>query len=235
MGLVACANFTTNSPRHTLQAAQAQSVGRARGLRAGMEARALVRFTTLLVAVLAAAADMHYPRMGIHDGDNKVVWTSDCCDGDLVVIDFRDSHGDGNQGTGVLRLVNETSGAVATYEIGPFWGMHKAFGPYCAPPGRHSISFTSDGNEKETGVTVTDSFGLVRAKGGMADLPMEFNTSAPNKYCLADEDLPLEAQKEAARKAIAYKYQFYSRAEVERLGETAPFDLGYTVLVPVGG
>ena len=28
-----------------------------------------------------------------------------------------------------------------------------------------------------------DSFGLVRAKGGMADFPLAFSTGAPNKFC----------------------------------------------------
>jgi hypothetical protein len=48
-------------------------------------------------SAMILAAVPHWPRMGIHDGDNKIVWTSGCCDGDLVVIDFRDEMGDGNQ------------------------------------------------------------------------------------------------------------------------------------------
>ena len=46
-----------------------------------------------------------------------------CCDGDLVILDFRDEMGDGNQGSGLLKLNNNTDGTVATYEIGSFWGM----------------------------------------------------------------------------------------------------------------
>ena len=34
-----------------------------------------------------------WPNMGIHDGDNKVVWTVGCCDGDLITVDFRDEVG----------------------------------------------------------------------------------------------------------------------------------------------
>ena len=35
-----------------------------------------------LLAALAAGAP-HWPRIGIHDGDNKIVWSSGCCDGDV--------------------------------------------------------------------------------------------------------------------------------------------------------
>ena len=90
-----------------------------------------------LLATLILAAP-HWPRMGIHDGDNKLVWTSGCCEGDLVIIDFRDEQGDGNQGSGILTLNNSTNGAQLVYEIGPFWGLWKSFGPYCAPHGTHS-------------------------------------------------------------------------------------------------
>ena len=31
----------------------------------------------------ALASSPHWPRMGIHDGDNKIVWPTGCCDGDL--------------------------------------------------------------------------------------------------------------------------------------------------------
>ena len=38
------------------------------------------------------------------------MWRNGCCDGDLVVIDFRDEMGDGNQGSGLLKLTNYTTG-----------------------------------------------------------------------------------------------------------------------------
>ena len=50
-----------------------------------------------------------WPNMGIHDGDNKVVWTVGCCDGDLITVDFRDEVGDGNGGNGLLKIYNKTS------------------------------------------------------------------------------------------------------------------------------
>ena len=85
--------------------------------------------------------------------------------------------GDGNQGRGILRITNSSSGFVNTYELGAFWGMWKTFGPYCAPEGTHTFSYTSDANPSETTYTVTDSFGLVRAQGGMQDFPASFNTT----------------------------------------------------------
>ena len=124
-------------------------------------------FSLTSIATVAAFGDApHWPRIGIHDGDNRIVWTPGCCDGDLVVIDFRDEQADGNQGKGLLTLANSTSGEAATYEIGPFWGMWKSFGPFCAPYGTHTLSFTSDANTDETSVTIVDSFGLVRGRGG---------------------------------------------------------------------
>ena len=39
----------------------------------------------MLACFLAAALGApHWPRMGIHDGDNKIVWTAGCCDGDCA-------------------------------------------------------------------------------------------------------------------------------------------------------
>ena len=83
------------------------------------------------------------PRVGIHSGDNRITWPTGCCDGDQIIVDFRDEQGDGNQGSGLLRLNNGTSETVSTYEVGPFWGLWSTFGPYCAPPGEHSLAFTS--------------------------------------------------------------------------------------------
>ena len=91
--------------------------------------------------------------------------------------------GDGNQGSGLLTLANSTSGEAATYEIGPFHGLWSSFGPFCAPAGTHSIAFTSDSNPTETTVSIIDSFGLVRGRGGMQDFPITFNTSFPSRFC----------------------------------------------------
>ena len=91
------------------------------------------------------------------------MWRNGCCDGDLVVIDFRDEMGDGNQGSGLLKLTNYTTGDVSTYEIGSFWGMWESFGPFCAPAGEHSFTFTSDAQSTETTFSIIDSFGLVRS------------------------------------------------------------------------
>ena len=110
----------------------------------------------------------HWPRTGIYTGENAITWGTGCCDGDLVILDFRDEMGDGNAGTGLLHLSNASHGTVASYEIGPFHGLWRTFGPYCAPTGQHTLSFTSDANPIETTLTVIDSFGLVRGKAGSA-------------------------------------------------------------------
>ena len=134
-----------------------------------------------------------WPNMGIHDGDNKVVWTVGCCDGDLITVDFRDEVGDGNGGNGLLKIYNKTSGLTSSYYLGPFYGTWKAFGPYCAPqcpsenPNCHNLTFTSDANAHETTVTVTDSFGLIKGMGGMEDFPIAFSTIAPAKFCMAGQ------------------------------------------------
>jgi hypothetical protein len=183
---------------------------------------------------LVLASAPHWPRVGIHDGNNRIVWSKGCCDGDLVIIDFRDEQGDGNQGSGLLRLSNHSSGAVATYEIAPFWGLWKTFGPFCAPHGEHSMTFTSDAQESETSFTILDSYGLVKARGGMNDFPVTFNVSAPSRFCSDPHLLTEERSKERARKVIAYDLQFTPRAELQRTGwiEDCPYDNGYTVLPP---
>ena len=121
-----------------------------------------------------------------------------------------------------------------THMIGPFWGLWKSFGPFCAPAGRHSLTFTSDSNDVETTVKIVDSFGLVRAQGGMDDFPLEFNTSAPSKFCVpADLGVPTlseELKKERARKLIASTHQYIPRVELERKGFGVPSDQGYSVI-----
>jgi hypothetical protein len=56
--------------------------------------------------------------------------------------------------------------------------MWKSFGPYCAPAGEHTLAFTSDAQDTETTVSIIDSYGLVRGRGGMDDFPIRFNISA---------------------------------------------------------
>ena len=65
-----------------------------------------------LVVWAAVAQNEPWPNIGIHDGDNKIAWAADCCDGDTIVLDFRDEQADGNQGSGTLRLHNATDGTV---------------------------------------------------------------------------------------------------------------------------
>ena len=59
-----------------------------------------------------------WPRRGIHDGENRISWTPGCCEGDLVIIDFHDTQGDGNSGNGLLHISNSTSGYDSTYVLG---------------------------------------------------------------------------------------------------------------------
>jgi len=186
-----------------------------------------------LVVWAAVAQNEPWPNIGIHDGDNKIAWAADCCDGDTIVLDFRDEQADGNQGSGTLRLHNATDGTVRVHEIRPFWGMWKSFGPFCAPEGTHTMSFTSDANPTETTLTITDSFGLVRGAAGMFDFPISFNTTAPNKMCEAFDngtEFDLETQKKRARKVYHYSNQGVPRAELEERMDDNPFDYGFTVI-----
>ena len=161
----------------------------------------LLRVLAIVEIGYATAGAPHWPRIGIHDASNRISWPKGCCGGDLVIIDFRDEMGDGNQGSGLLRLMNHSGdGSTSTYEVGPFWGMWKTYGPFCAPAGSHTLSFTSDAEDQETSFTITDSFGLVRGLGGMHDFPITFNTSSPSRFCSDPHQLTEERQKENARK-----------------------------------
>ena len=40
-------------------------------------------------------------------GENRLTWPSGCCEGDLIIIDFRDEQADGNNGRGML-YINRT-------------------------------------------------------------------------------------------------------------------------------
>ena len=40
----------------------------------------------------------------LSSGENRITWPTGCCEGDLVVIDFYDQQGDGNEGEGMLSV-----------------------------------------------------------------------------------------------------------------------------------
>lgn len=194
---------------------------------------------SLLLWAACASGGFHWPRMGHNEGANRIAWTPGCCEGDLVIVEFRDENGDGNQGSGLLRLENASDGSTNTYNIGPFWDLWSTFGPYCAPAGEHSLTFTSDAEVIETTYRVIDSFGLVRAHGGMMDFPAKFNTTAPAKFCTpADHGAGQDGimnetlRKERARKLLAAHRQWVPRETLEREGLPVPFDEGLSALKP---
>lgn len=184
------------------------------------------------LALIGLALGSTWPRAGIHAGNNRITWPTGCCEGDLVVVDFRDEQGDGNQGSGMVRITNTSSGFVNTYDLTPFGGMWKTFGPFCAPEGTHTLSFTSDANPSETTVTVTDSFGLIRAAGGMMDFPMSFNTTSPSKFCMPSGGFSETEKIKRAKKLIAYHNQFTPREILESEGAKVPYDEGFSVHQP---
>ena len=83
--------------------------GRSAGLRMALRAP-LARRALLLLAVSAPSVARGeaeaYPNHAIHNNENRIAWTNGCCDGDLIVIDFRDEQADGNGGEGTLHLNN---------------------------------------------------------------------------------------------------------------------------------
>lgn len=177
-------------------------------------------------------------------------WPVGCCDGDLIVIDFRDEQADGNDGSGMLYLNNTF---VQSYRIqcarrgrltGPFCtplpserlhrfvrrrGMlgytWKSYGPFCAQEGWHNFTYTSDGNPEETFFTITDSYGLIKAQGGMDDFPVRFHTLAPSKFCVPDEGLSAELANKRNNKLFAYHDQFTPRDKLIEEGFGAPQDV----------
>ena len=40
----------------------------------------------------------------LSSGENRITWPTGCCEGDLVVSDFYDQQGDGNEGEGMLSV-----------------------------------------------------------------------------------------------------------------------------------
>merc|ERR1712166_533226 len=169
-----------------------------------------------------AFAPTAYPHLGIHTGENRISWPVGCCEGDLVVIDFRDEQADGNDGSGMLYLNNTY---VQSYRIqgqrGYTW---KSYGPFCAQEGWHNFTYTSDGNPEETVFTITDSYGLIKAQGGMDDMPVRFYTYAPSKFCVPDEGLTGDQSNKRNNKLFAYHDQFTPRAKLIEEGFGAPQD-----------
>ena len=92
------------------------------------------------------------------------------------------------------------------------------------PRGANSLALLA-----ETTITVTDSFGLVRAKGGMSDFPVSFNTGAPNKFCDPPGGLTDDQKIKRARKLVAYHDQFEPRPLLEQQGREVPQEQGLSV------
>jgi len=163
----------------------------------------------------------------IRSGHNRVSWSNGCCEGDLVIIDFRDEQSDGNAGSGML-YVNNTSvepNTVENYriegELGYTW---KSYGPFCAYEGWHNFTYTSDANPDETSFVITDSFGLVKAQGGMAALPLRFHTLKPSKFCTPAGGLTDDQQRKRIRKLIAAHDQARPRSQLLAEGLAVPQD-----------
>lgn len=73
--------------------------------RAPLARRALLLLAVYAPSVARGEAEA-YPNHAIHNNDNRIAWPNGCCDGDLIVIDFRDEQADGNGGEGTLHLNN---------------------------------------------------------------------------------------------------------------------------------
>jgi hypothetical protein len=93
-------------------------------------------------------------------------------------------------------------------ELGYTW---KSYGPFCAYEGWHNMSYTSDANPDETSFTITDSFGLIKAQGGMDALPLSFHTLKPSKFCTPEGGLDALQLRQRNRKLIAAHDQFTPR------------------------
>lgn len=190
---------------------------------AGVPGAAILAYLSLC-AHPAWARDA-YP---FRSGTNRVSWPNGCCEGDLIVIDFRDEQADGNGGTGMLYINNTaiTPNAVETYRIdGQLGYLWKSYGPFCAYEGWHNFSYTSDANPDETSFTITDSFGLIKAQGGMDALPIRFHTLKPSKFCTPDEGLDPLQLRQRNRKLIAANDQFTPRKQLLAEGWGVPQDV----------
>lgn len=148
-------------------------------------------------------------------------------EGDLIVIDFRDEQADGNSGNGILYLNNTTTDppTVETHRLqGQLGYMWKTYGPFCAYEGVHNLTFTSDANPEETSYVVRDSFGLVKAEGGMDSFPKRFYTMAPSKFCVPEppDQYTLKEQRQRNQKLIAFKDQEVPRDRLLQQGWGIP-------------
>lgn len=160
-------------------------------------------------------------------GHNRVSWPNGCCEGDLIIIDFRDEQADGNAGAGML-YINNTAAIPNTIEhyridgeLGYLW---KSYGPFCAYEGWHNLSYTSDANPDETSFVITDSFGLIKAKGGMDAFPVHFHTLKPSKFCTPDGGLDALQLRQRNRKLIAANDQYTPRNRLVEQGFGVPQD-----------
>ena len=180
-------------------------------------------FAAICISDAGANSDA-YP---IRSGPNRVSWTNGCCEGDLIVIDFRDEQADGNAGSGML-YINNTSqepNTIENYRIeGQLGYTWKSYGPFCAYEGWHNFSYTSDANPDETSFVITDSFGLVKAQGGMGSLPVRFYTHKPSKFCTPEGGLTPQQLKQRTRKLLAAHDQALPRSRLLEKGLPVPQD-----------
>ena len=82
----------------------------------------------------------------------------------------------------------------------------------------------SDVNPEETTFTIKDSYGLVKAEGGMSDFPVTFHTISPSKFCSPEGGLSDELKVKRSRKLFAAHDQYIPRKELEQQGLTVPQD-----------
>jgi len=141
------------------------------------------------------------------------------------VIDFRDEQGDGNDGEGMLSLSGTADDIIKHAIRGNKGYMWKTYGPFCAPEGYHNLSYVSDINPEETTFTIKDSYGLVKAQGGMSDFPATFHTIAPSKFCSPEGGLSDAVKIKRSRKLFAAHDQYMPRAELEKQGLAIPQDM----------
>lgn len=160
-------------------------------------------------------------------GLNSVTWPNGCCEGDLIVIDFRDEQADGNAGSGMLYINNTamTPSTIESYRIeGDLGYLWKSYGPFCAYEGWHNFTYTSDANPEETTFTITDSYGLIKAQGGMSDLPLRFYTYLPSKFCTPADGFTDRQISQRNKKLFAAHDQRKPRWQLEEEGWAVPQD-----------